>query len=82
MRIIGVDTDLYDSNVDDAPVYLTSVLKHFDEAMNVAVERIVVDGESGGAYLGTIENSRRTQTGHRSDHRRDHRRRHPGHLIR
>ncbi len=56
MRIIGVDTDLHESNVDDAPVYLTSVLKHFDEAMYAAVERIVVNGESGGAYLGTLEN--------------------------
>jgi basic membrane protein A len=56
MRIIGVDTDLHDSNVDDAAVYLTSVLKHFDEAMYVAVERIVVNGESGGSYIGTLEN--------------------------
>jgi basic membrane protein A len=56
MRIIGVDTDLHDSNVENASVYLTSVLKHFDEAMYVAVERIVVNGESGGAYLGTLEN--------------------------
>lgn len=56
MRIIGVDTDLHDSNVEDAAVYLTSVVKHFDEAMYVAVERIIVNGESGGAYLGTLEN--------------------------
>ena len=56
MRIIGVDTDLYESNKDDAPVYLTSVLKHFDEATYAAVERVVVNGESGGTYLGTLEN--------------------------
>jgi basic membrane protein A len=56
MRIIGVDTDLHDSNVDDASVYLTSVIKHFDQAVYAAVERIVVNGEAGGSYVGTLEN--------------------------
>ena len=56
MRIIGVDTDLYESDVDDAAVYLTSVLKHFDEAVYAAIERTIVNGESGGAYVGTLEN--------------------------
>jgi basic membrane protein A len=56
VRIIGVDNDLYISNPTDGPVYLTSVLKKIDEAVFAAVESIVVNGETGGEYLGTLEN--------------------------
>ncbi len=56
IRIIGVDTDLFVSNPTDGPVYLTSVLKKIDEAVYASVESIVVNGENGGSYLGTLEN--------------------------
>ena len=56
LRIIGVDNDLFVSNPADGPTYLTSVLKKIDVAVYAAVEQVVVGGEGGGAYLGTLEN--------------------------
>jgi len=56
IRIIGVDNDLTVSNPNEADVYLTSVLKKIDEAVFAAAEQVVVNGEAGGAYLGTLEN--------------------------
>ncbi|NND74997.1 MAG: BMP family ABC transporter substrate-binding protein [Ilumatobacter sp.] len=56
IRIIGVDNDLYESNPADAAVYLTSVLKKIDEAVYAAADQVVVNGEGGGSYVGTLEN--------------------------
>ena len=56
IRIIGVDNDLTVSNPNEEDVYLTSVLKKLDEAVFAAAEQVVVNGEAGGAYLGTLEN--------------------------
>ncbi len=56
IRIIGVDNDLFESNSTEGEVYLTSVLKNIDEAVYAAVESVVVNGEPGGDYLGTLEN--------------------------
>ena len=56
IRIIGVDNDLTVSNPNEAAVYLTSVLKKIDEAVFAATEQVVVNGEGGGAYVGTLEN--------------------------
>ncbi len=56
IRIIGVDNDLTVSNPNEADVYLTSVLKKIDEAVYAAAEQVVVNGENGGAYIGTLEN--------------------------
>lgn len=56
IRIIGVDSDLYQSNPNEGAVYLTSVLKNIDEAVFAAAEQVVVNGENGGEYIGTLEN--------------------------
>ena len=56
LRIIGVDTDLTVSNPAAAAVYLTSVLKNADAAVVAAAHRVIVDGELGGSYVGTLEN--------------------------
>ncbi len=56
IRIIGVDNDLFVSNPTEGEVYLTSVLKKIDESVFAAVESIVVNGENGGEYVGTLEN--------------------------
>jgi basic membrane protein A len=57
IRIIGVDNDLYEANPNEGSVYLTSVLKKIDEAVYAAAEQVVVNGENGGSYLGTLENN-------------------------
>jgi basic membrane protein A len=56
IRIIGVDNDLTVSNPNESAVYLTSVLKKIDEAVFAAAEQVVVNGQGGGAYVGTLEN--------------------------
>jgi basic membrane protein A len=56
IRIIGVDNDMFISNPTDGEVYLTSVLKNIDEAVYAAVESVVINGENGGEYIGTLEN--------------------------
>ena len=57
IRIIGVDSDLVESNPNESGVYLTSVLKKIDEAVFAAAQQVVVDGTNGGSYLGTLENN-------------------------
>ena len=57
IRIIGVDNDLFESNPNEGSVYLTSVLKKIDEAVFAAAEQVIVNGENGGSYVGTLENS-------------------------
>jgi basic membrane protein A len=54
--IIGVDNDLFISDPANGPIYLTSVLKKIDASVFTAVDLIVVQGQNGGAYLGTLEN--------------------------
>lgn len=56
VRIIGVDNDLVESNPNEREVYLTSVLKNIDAAVFAAAEQVIVNGQNGGAYLGTLEN--------------------------
>lgn len=56
LRIIGIETDRYVTDPADASVYLTSVVKHVDQAVYAAAERVIVDGQPGGTYVGTLEN--------------------------
>ncbi|MCU1391992.1 MAG: family transporter substrate-binding protein [Ilumatobacteraceae bacterium] len=56
ISVIGVDTDQYVSNPQDAPVYLTSVLKHVDNAVLDTITNVVKTGKPGASYLGTLEN--------------------------
>jgi len=56
ISIIGVDTDLYNSNDADKAVYLTSVLKGIDAAVFDTIKNIVDTGKPGDPYVGTLEN--------------------------
>ena len=56
ISVIGVDTDQYVSNPQDKGVYLTSVLKHVDNAVFDTVSNIVKTGKPGASYLGTLAN--------------------------
>ncbi len=56
IRIIGVDVDQFESNPQDAPVYLTSVLKGITAAVFDTITNIVDSGVAGDAYVGTLEN--------------------------
>ncbi|NQY58005.1 MAG: BMP family ABC transporter substrate-binding protein [Ilumatobacteraceae bacterium] len=56
VRIIGVDNDMFEADPANASVYLTSVLKKIDVAVFDAIETVVVNGEPGGDYVGTLEN--------------------------
>ncbi|MCU1387952.1 MAG: basic rane lipoprotein, partial [Ilumatobacteraceae bacterium] len=56
ISVIGVDTDQFVSNPQDAAVYLTSVLKHVDNAVLDTITNIVKTGKPGASYLGTLEN--------------------------
>ena len=56
ISVIGVDTDQYVSNPQDKSVYLTSVLKHVDNAVFDTVQNIVKTGKPGASYLGTLAN--------------------------
>jgi basic membrane protein A and related proteins len=56
IRIIGVDTDQYVSNPQDASVYLASVLKGIDAAVFDTINNIVDSGAPGDPYTGTLEN--------------------------
>ncbi|WP_085946528.1 BMP family lipoprotein [Ilumatobacter nonamiensis] len=56
IRIIGVDSDLVESNSSESQVYLTSVLKKIDEAVIAAANQVIGEGTPGGEYLGTLEN--------------------------
>ena len=56
IRIIGIDNDLFEANPDARSVYLTSVIKNFDVAVLDAVERSIFLGETGGQFVGTLEN--------------------------
>lgn len=55
--IVGVDNDLFESDSANAGVYLTSVLKNIDTAVYDTIEAVVINGENGGGYLGTLENN-------------------------
>jgi basic membrane protein A len=56
VAIIGVDSDLFETAPDFAPLYLTSVMKQ----MTDATEQIIVDAANGDfsadPYVGTLEN--------------------------
>ncbi|RLE25657.1 MAG: BMP family ABC transporter substrate-binding protein [Actinobacteria bacterium] len=56
VMIIGVDNDLFESDSANGAVYLTSVLKNIDASVFDTVESVVINGESGGSYLGTLDN--------------------------
>ncbi|MCU1399637.1 MAG: family transporter substrate-binding protein [Acidimicrobiales bacterium] len=56
ISVIGVDTDQFVSNPQDAAVYLTSVLKHVDNAVLDTITNVVNTGKPGASYLGTLEN--------------------------
>ncbi|MEM9515466.1 MAG: BMP family ABC transporter substrate-binding protein [Actinomycetota bacterium] len=56
VRIIGVDNDMFEADPANSSVYLTSVLKKIDVAVFDAIETVVVNGEAGGDYVGTLEN--------------------------
>lgn len=56
VRIIGIDNDLFKAHPEVRSVYLTSVIKNFDMAIVEAVERSIFLGETGGQFVGTLEN--------------------------
>ena len=56
VRIIGIDSDLFEAHPEVGSVYLTSVVKNFDVAILEAVERSLFLGEIGGQFIGTLEN--------------------------
>ncbi len=56
-KVIGVDADLTQTNPDGADVYLTSVLKKIDVAVEEAVRRMETGEFEGGTnFVSTLEN--------------------------
>ncbi len=57
VMMIGVDTDQFVSAPEFADLWLTSIEKHIDVAVETAIEQVVNGDFPGGTnYLGTLEN--------------------------
>ena len=56
LKIIGVDSDQYQSDTANAGVYLTSVLKNMDVTTFNAIQSVVDGTFAGGVTVGTLEN--------------------------
>ncbi|MHB8794170.1 MAG: BMP family lipoprotein [Candidatus Nanopelagicales bacterium] len=56
LMIIGVDSDQFESDTQNASVYLTSVLKNMDVTTFNAVKAVVDGTFEGGVTVGTLEN--------------------------
>ncbi|MDQ1246532.1 MAG: family transporter substrate-binding protein [Actinomycetota bacterium] len=56
LRIIGVDSDQYESDPSNRDVYLTSVIKHTDVTTFEAIGQVVDGTFAGGSQEGTLAN--------------------------
>jgi basic membrane protein A len=56
LKIIGVDTDQYETDTQNQGVYLTSVLKNMDVTTFGAIESVYNGTFEGGVIVGTLEN--------------------------
>jgi basic membrane protein A len=56
LMIIGVDSDQFESDAQNASVYLTSVLKNMDVTTFNAIQAVVDGTFEGGVTVGTLEN--------------------------
>lgn len=56
LMIIGVDSDQFESDTQNASVYLTSVLKNMDVTTFNAIQAVVDGTFEGGVTVGTLEN--------------------------
>ena len=56
LKIIGVDSDQYQSDTANQGVYLTSVLKNMDVTTFNAIQSVVDGTFAGGVTVGTLEN--------------------------
>ncbi|MBI1351108.1 MAG: BMP family ABC transporter substrate-binding protein [Actinomycetales bacterium] len=56
LKIIGVDSDQYDSDTANQSVYLTSVLKNMDVTTFNAIQSVVDGTFQGGVTVGTLDN--------------------------
>lgn len=54
--VIGVDNDQYFAVPEYRGAYLTSVLKHSDQATYAAIQAVVQGRFQGGTYVGTLQN--------------------------
>jgi len=55
-RVIGVDTDQFESDPNNSSVYLTSVLKELDDAVFAAADLALNGVFDSELYVGTLEN--------------------------
>ena len=56
IRVIGVDKDQYESNPNEKEVYLTSVIKKINAAVQDTILNVINTGKSGADYTGTLAN--------------------------
>jgi len=56
LKIIGVDSDQFESDTANSGVYLTSVLKNMDITTFNAIQAVVDGTFEGGVTVGTLEN--------------------------
>jgi basic membrane protein A len=56
LKIIGVDTDQYETDTQNQGVYLTSVLKNMDVTTFGAIESVYNGTFEGGVIVGTLDN--------------------------
>ena len=56
IRVIGVDVDQYVSNPNEKSVYLTSVIKKIDAAVQDTILNVINTGKVGDDYVGTLTN--------------------------
>jgi basic membrane protein A len=57
LRVIGVDVDQYVSNPNEKEVYLTSVIKKIDAAVQDTILNVINTGKVGDDYVGTLTNA-------------------------
>lgn len=56
IRVIGVDVDQYESNPNEKSVYLTSVIKKINAAVQDTILNVINTGKVGEDYVGTLKN--------------------------
>ncbi|MEO5899760.1 MAG: BMP family ABC transporter substrate-binding protein [Ilumatobacteraceae bacterium] len=56
IRVIGVDVDQFVSNSQESAVYLTSVIKKIDAAVQDSIKNVIETGKVGADYQGTLKN--------------------------
>jgi len=55
-KLIGVDTDMFESAPEYQDIILSSVVKNMDVAVFDAIKQVVEGTFQGGTYVGTLEN--------------------------